>query len=249
MPDNGQVECQSPCAAVELAESTLLITFVGIAIMEVLFMDQILIYSDSLSWGIVPSTRLRLPFDKRWPGVFERTLNEDIYRVRVIENCLNGRRTVWPDPFLVGRDGSEGLAQVIEMHSPLKLVILMLGTNDFQCAHNNNAWLSAKGTEKLIKIIRHAPIEPGMPVPEIMIVAPPSIVAPKGEIANKFTGAETRCAGLSAELEALSKTLGVLYFNADNVTQASTVDGIHLDEHQHQILGKAIACEVSKRLS
>ncbi|MEH6473846.1 MAG: SGNH/GDSL hydrolase family protein, partial [Halopseudomonas sp.] len=145
-------------------------------------MDQILIYSDSLTWGIIPDTRKRLPFDKRWPGVFEAALNSKGLNVRVVENCLNGRRTVWSDPFKAGRDGSQGLAQVLEMHAPLKLVVLMLGTNDFQATHDNNAWLSGQGTARLINIIRQAPIEPGMPIPEILIVAPPTIIEPKGVI-------------------------------------------------------------------
>ncbi|MCP5006998.1 MAG: GDSL family lipase, partial [Planctomycetes bacterium] len=115
-------------------------------------MEQILIYADSLTWGIIPNTRKRLSYEKRWPGVFEKSLNSRGYNVRVIENCLNGRRTAWSDPFKEGRDGSQGLAQVIEMNSPLKLVILMLGHNDFQCTHDNNAWLSAQGTQKLISI-------------------------------------------------------------------------------------------------
>ena len=89
-------------------------------------MNQILVYSDSLTWGIIPNTRNRLPFGKRWPGILEASVNKAGNNVRVIENCLNGRRTVWDDPFKNGRDGSEGLAQVIDMHSPLKLVILML---------------------------------------------------------------------------------------------------------------------------
>jgi lysophospholipase L1-like esterase len=114
---------------------------------------QILVYSDSLTWGIIPNTRKRLPFEKRWTGVFETSLNKKGKNIRVIENCLNGRRTAWSDPFKEGRDGSQGLAQVIEMNSPLKLVILMLGTNDFQCTHENNAWLSAQGTVKLINIM------------------------------------------------------------------------------------------------
>ncbi|BFM14105.1 SGNH/GDSL hydrolase family protein [Maricurvus nonylphenolicus] len=207
-------------------------------------MDQILIYSDSLTWGIIPDSRQRLPFDKRWPGVFENTLNQLGNNIRVIENCLNGRRTVWSDPFKEGRDGSQGLAQVIEMHSPLKLVILMLGSNDFQCTHSNNAWLSAQGTAKLIQIIKQAPIEPGMPVPEIMVVAPPPIIEPKGVIASKFNGSEKRCVGLASELEGIAKESSVHYFNAGNVTEASAVDGIHLDENQHKVLGKAIAYEV-----
>lgn len=189
---------------------------------------------------------MRLPFDKRWPGVLEKALTDKGNRVRVIENCLNGRRTAWDDPFKEGRDGSHGLSQVIEMNSPLKLVILMLGSNDFQCTHHNNAWLSAQGTAKLIQIIRQAPIEPGMPVPEIMVVAPPPIIKPKGVIAAKFRGSELRCVGLAAALEIMAKEHSVLYFDAGAVTAASVVDGIHLDQNQHQILGKAIADAISE---
>lgn len=207
-------------------------------------MDQILIYSDSLTWGIIPDTRKRLPFEKRWPGVFETALNSKGKNVRVVENCLNGRRTAWDDPIKEGRDGSEGLAQIIEIHSPLKLVILMLGTNDFQSTHENDARSSAQGTAKLIRIVRQAPIEPGMPVPEIMVVAPPPIIQPKGVIADKFHGAEKRCVGLADELEKIAREHSVHFFDAGSVTDASAVDGIHLDENQHQILGEAIAKSV-----
>ena len=211
-------------------------------------MEHILIYSDSLTWGIIPETRQRLAFEQRWPGVFEQALNQSGVPVRVIENCLNGRRTVWSDPFKEGRDGSQGLAQVIEMHSPLKLVILMLGSNDFQCTHNNNAWLSAQGMAKLIHIVRQAPIEPGMPVPDILVIAPPPIIQPKGSIAHKFNAAETRAVGLAAALASMAKAESVHYFDAGSVTAASRVDGIHLDQDQHQQLGQAIAHRVKPLL-
>jgi len=89
-------------------------------------MQQILIYADSLTWGIIPGTRNRLAFDQRWPGVLENKVNTSTRRIRVMEDCLNGRRTVWDDPFKPGRNGLEGLAQRMEIHSPLALVILML---------------------------------------------------------------------------------------------------------------------------
>lgn len=66
-------------------------------------------------------------------------------KVRVIEDCLNGRRTVWDDPFKPGRNGLQGLAQRIEMYSPLSLVIVLLSTNDFQSMHQNNAWHGRTG--------------------------------------------------------------------------------------------------------
>ena len=117
----------------------------------------------------------------------------------------------------------------------------MLGTNDFQSAHDNDAWLSSQGSSKLIDIIRQAPIEPDMPVPDIILIAPPKIVAPKGDIAEKFKGAENRCVGLANELDKVAKDKGVYFFDAGKVTEASLIDGIHLDQNQHQIVGEAIA--------
>lgn len=77
-------------------------------------MQQIRVYADSLSWGIVPTTRQRLDFDRRWPGVMEHALIGRQRRVRVIEDCLNGRHTVWEYPFKPGRNGLTGLAQRID---------------------------------------------------------------------------------------------------------------------------------------
>jgi len=208
-------------------------------------MEQILVYSDSLTWGIIPNTRRRLAFSSRWPGVLERTLNGMGAEVRVVENCLNGRRTVWDDPFKPGRNGAEGLAQVIEMHSPLSLVVLMLGTNDFQCTHDNNAWLSAQGMAALVREVRNAPIEPEMPIPEIMIVAPPKIVDPRGAIAAKFSGADRRSVGLAEELKQVATANGTFFLDSSEVTAASRVDGIHLDEDQHDELGRAVAKAVA----
>ena len=204
-------------------------------------MQHILVYSDSLSWGIVPATRKRLHFEHRWPGVMEIALVSSGRNVRVVEDCLNGRRTVWDDPFKPGRNGLVGLAQRIEIHSPLELVILMLGTNDFQSMHAYNAWHSSQGIGALVSAIRTAPIEPGMPVPQVLVVAPPAIRAPQGPLAPKFEGSETKCVGLSAAYRRVCADLGCHFFDADGVVASSSVDGVHLDPEQHLVLGNALA--------
>ena len=204
-------------------------------------MQQILVYSDSLSWGIIPTTRRRLAFDARWPGVMEIALNERRQSVRVIEDCLNGRRTVWDDPFKPGRNGLVGLAQRIEVNSPLTLVILMLGTNDFQSMHPHTAWHAAQGIATLVGAIRQARIEPGMPVPPVLIVAPPPILIPRGPLAAKFAGAGDKAAGLADAYRTTASELSCPFFDAGSVTPASAVDGIHLDAEQHRILGLALA--------
>jgi lysophospholipase L1-like esterase len=204
-------------------------------------MQHILVYSDSAAWGIIPPTRRRLAFDARWPGVMELALLQEGLRVRVIEDCLNGRRTVWDDPYKPGRNGLVGLAQRIEIHSPLALVMLMLGNNDFQSMHPLNAWHAAQGIATLVTAIRQAPIEPGLPIPPILVIAPPPIESPRGPLARKFTDAAGKSAGLAAALRETSADLGCHFFDAGAVTSASRVDGIHLDADQHLLLGKALA--------
>ena len=204
-------------------------------------MQQILVYSDSLTWGIVPNTRRRLPFDARWPGVMEAALLASGRAVRVIEDCLNGRRTVFEDPYKPGRNGLIGLQQRIEIHSPLDLVILMLGTNDFQSMHPHTVWHSAQGVGTLVDAVRQAPLEPGMPVPPILVVAPPPIREPKGPIAPKFLGAAEKSAGLAAALAGVAEERRCAFFDAGSVTGSSVVDGVHLDADQHLALGQAIA--------
>ena len=208
-------------------------------------MHQILVYGDSLTWGIVPNTRERLPFEKRWPGVMEGELEASGLDVRVIEDCLNGRRTAWDDPFKPGRNGLAGLEQRIEINSPLRLVILMLGTNDFQSMHEHNAWHSSQGIASLVHAIRRAPVEPGMPTPDVLVVAPPEIQTPKGPVAPKFEGAEKRCGGLAEAYEAVAKELGCSFFDAGDVTTSSKQDGVHLDSDQHVALGRALATHVT----
>lgn len=211
-------------------------------------MQHILVYSDSLSWGIVPATRNRLPFEQRWPGVLELKLNAAAPRARIIEDCLNGRRTVWEDPFKAGRNGLIGLAQRIEIHSPLALVILMLGTNDFQSVHAYDVWHSAQGIASLVGAIRQAPIEPGMPVPPILLVAPPPIRTARGPLARKFSNAAVKSAGLAEAYRETAGELGTHFFDAGSVTQTSAVDGIHLDAAQHAALGCALAATVAALL-
>ena len=203
-------------------------------------MQHILVYSDSISWGIIPMSRNRFAFNQRWPGILELNLRNKGKNVRVIEDCLNGRRTMYEDAIRPGRNGLIGLSQRIEIHSPLSLVILMLGTNDFQANHEHTALDAKKGMRALIHEIGHTTLEPGMKMPEILVVAPPPILEPKGDIAAKFNGAEKKCVGLAEAYQALCNELQCHFFDAATVTTSSKVDGVHFDIDQHLTFGNAM---------
>ncbi len=191
-------------------------------------------------------TRNRFEFDQRWPGVLEKNLNREGKCIRVIEDCLNGRRTMYEDPIRPGRNGLTGLSQRIEINSPLSLVVLMLGTNDFQANHEHTALDAKRGMHALINEIRNSTLEPGMDMPQILVVAPPPILEPKGEISIKFKDAEKKCFGLAKAYQDLCQELQCHFFDAASVTTSSKVDGVHFDIDQHLIFGNAITEFINK---
>lgn len=152
------------------------------------------------------------------------------------------------DPFKAGRNGLVGLEQRIEVNSPLELVILMLGTNDFQSMHAHNAWHAAQGVAALIDAIRRAPIEPGMAVPKILVVSPPPSGTPRGIIAPKFQGAAEKSVGLAAALATVARERSCAFADAGEFVTSSIVDGVHLDAEQHAALGRALAVIVTSLL-
>jgi lysophospholipase L1-like esterase len=211
-------------------------------------MKQILVYGDSLTWGIVPGTRRRLPFAERWPGMLEAALIRSGEAVRMIEDCLNGRSTVWDDPFKPGRNGLAGIEQRIEVNSPLALVVLMLGTNDFQSVHQHNATHSAQGIAALVRAIRRAPIEPDMPVPPILIVAPPRSGTATGLMSDKFAGARQQSAGLGDAFAAVAAEMRCAFVDAGSIIKPSSIDGVHLDADQHEVLARHLLEPVKQLL-
>lgn len=205
-------------------------------------MKQVLVYGDSMAWGMVPGTRKRAPFAERWPGMLELAINASGGPLaRILENCLPGRRTVWDDPFRPGRNGANGLSELVEACAPLALVILALGTNDFQADHDIKAWGCASGVARLVDIIRNTPREPGMPRSRILVLAPPKIVEPKGANALKFESARERSDGLSAAIHDVAAAKEACFFEVDAVAGRSEVDGIHLDAAHHLAIAQAIA--------
>jgi lysophospholipase L1-like esterase len=212
-------------------------------------MKHIFVYGDSLSWGLIPDTRRRLPFRDRWPGVMEAELARAGHDVRVTEDCLNGRRTVWDDPFKAGRNGIVGVQQRMEANAPLALVMLMLGTNDFQSMHQHTPWHSAQGVAAVVRAMREAPIEPGMPVPPILVMAPPLTRSPASLMAPRFAGAPERSAGLADALRQVAAELGCPFFDAGAVVSTSAIDGVHLDAAATRTLGLAMVEPVISLLS
>ena len=108
----------------------------GFTLMGATLLKNILCFGDSNTWGYAPVTGERYPGHVRWTGVLQSCLGDDYF---VIEEGLNGRTTVHNEPLRPHRNGASLLPVLLESHSPLDLVIVMLGTNDLKACFRQSA--------------------------------------------------------------------------------------------------------------
>jgi lysophospholipase L1-like esterase len=140
-------------------------------------MPTIVCYGDSNTYGYDAATAGRFPPDVRWPGVLRRELGAEF---EVIEEGLNGRTTIWDDPFVDGRNGRNYLGPCLQSHAPIDVVVIMLGTNDLKAFFRVSAAEIASGAGALVGIVQTSRAGPGGGEPLVLLIAPPPFVADRG---------------------------------------------------------------------
>lgn len=199
-------------------------------------MKQILCFGDSNTYGLVPGTKGRYPWEIRWTGILAEKIKEKGFQI--VEEGLCGRTTIFEDKFRYNRKGSEALPMLLESHYPLERVILMLGTNDCKSIYHASPEIIGGGIEKLIRQIRKADENI-----RILLVSP--ILLEEGVWEREFDPE------FSKESVEVSKRLKEVYqkiaerndcdfLAASDYTRASEADREHLDEKGHRQLAKAI---------
>ena len=91
-------------------------------------MKQILCYGDSNTWGLIPGTKERFPWGIRWTSRLQEKVKSE--GIRILEEGLCGRTTVFEDSYRENRNGWRALPAILETHRPIDGAVLMLGTND-----------------------------------------------------------------------------------------------------------------------
>jgi lysophospholipase L1-like esterase len=202
----------------------------------------VLCFGDSNTWGYDPASGDRFPPDVRWTGVMARTLGDGY---RVIEEGLNGRTTRWDDPIEDGRNGLAYLAPCLESHSPLDMVLIMLGTNDLKRRFNLSASDIAESAGTLAGVARQAARNADGQAPHVLLIAPPAITT-LTDFDEMFEGAEPKSRLFSRYYRTVAGWHGVSFFDAGSVIESSPLDGIHFEADAHRILGEALANEVQR---
>ena len=203
-------------------------------------MKTVLCYGDSLTWGYdAEADGRRHPGPDRWPNVLQAALGE----VEVIADGLNGRTTAFDDPLVsADRNGARILPTVLSSHAPIDLLVLLLGTNDMKPSIHGNPFLAQRGVARLTEITRSHDYPGGGEAPQILLVAPPPIVATRNiEFRELFAGGEESSRRLAGLYETLADEAGCGFFDAGKVAQATPRDGVHLNAENTRKIGEALA--------
>lgn len=204
-------------------------------------MAVVLCYGDSNTHGYDCSsiTGGRFARDVRWPGVLAAALGSGH---QVIEEGLNGRTTIWDDPFHPGRNGLAYLGPCLETHAPVHAVVIMLGTNDTKTMFSRPATEIAGGVGTLVDVVLRSGAGPAGGAPRVLLVAPPA----PGEVTERsevwgFGGARAKGLELARLYAVVAEMKGVAFLDAGAVAAVDPADGVHLAPDGHAALGRAVA--------
>ena len=112
---------------------------------------NILCFGDSNTWGYKPDKTGRFDEKTRWTGLLQQKLGPEYH---IIEEGLCGRTTIFQDELRENRRGLDMVGATVEIHNPIDLMIIMLGTNDCKSHYRASASLISKGLDQVIRKAR-----------------------------------------------------------------------------------------------
>jgi lysophospholipase L1-like esterase len=213
---------------------------------------RILVYGDSNSWGYSPDgSGLRLDAKTRWPCVMATALGADL-----IEDALPGRTTVHDDPDMYGAtmNGLAHLPVALLAGSPIDLLVIMLGTNDFKARFQPGAERIANNIGRLLDCARDIGGGPGAwdegDAPALAVVVPPPLSQAVDQASfegrEEWAGGRAASLGLAEHMAKVGAARGAAVFDAGQVVAGAVADPIHLAADSHIVLGRALASWLQK---
>ena len=201
---------------------------------------RILCFGDSITWGFSPALDGRL--DTRWPTVLQECLGPDY---AILEEGQCGRNIATDDPAEGEKNGYRCILPCLETHTPLDMVIVMLGTND--CKHKYGYCVQDIAGEMqrfLQKVLTHRHFQSANRYKVLLIAPPPmSEAIHTSWLGDMFGFDEGRRKSdrLAEVYRKLAQSLDCLFLDAGEVAAPSPLDGVHLDAENQRRLGEAVA--------
>ena len=205
-------------------------------------MKNILCFGDSNTYGLIPGVNGRYEWGVRWTSLLDRRVRKLGYRV--IEEGLCGRTSVFEDVVRKGRKGIDWLPILLEAHSPIDIIVIMLGTNDCKTYYHADAEQIAAGVEALVEIVQE--YDPNI---EVIVSSPIALgngVWEEGYDPEFDAFSVEVSRRLPAAYRAVASRKGVHYLAASDYAQPSDVDREHMDEEGHRQYAQGIGNRIEQ---
>jgi lysophospholipase L1-like esterase len=210
-------------------------------------MKTILFYGDSNTWGYDGETGNRFPYEQRWTTIATNKLGGDY---QVIVEGLNGRTTVFDEPFYPYRNGRFAYTMLLDTHHPIDLLVIMLGTNDTKEFLHNRPETISWGIRCLVELSRGGEFGPANGDPKVLILAPPAVQPGNPAKASfdirEFDGAPSWSGKLAEQYKRMADENNCYFLDTAPVIKLSPTDGVHINAESLKPMGEWIAGEIRK---
>ena len=206
-------------------------------------MTDVLCFGDSNTWGYNPKDGSRFPWGVRWTSVLQEQLKDQ--GVRVIEEGLCGRTTIFEDPLRQGRKGVELFPALLETHGQPEQIILMLGTNDCKTVFSASAEVIGKGIMCLLDQAKQF-----APDSKILLISPIFLGERvwEEEFDQEFSPESVEVSKKLGDVyEKIAKQYGVDFFRAADYVKCSEDDQEHMDAEGHRVFAGVVAEHISAK--
>ena len=199
---------------------------------------RIVIFGDSNTWGYDAKSGGRFNEEIRWPMVAAKLLGESY---RGDEEGLCGRTTCLDDPFNEGLSGLDYLLPCLQSHSPLDMLVIMLGTNDCKERFSLTGANIALGMRRLAMKALAADV--WRDKPNILIIAPGPILkeCELSDVGKNMGKCSDKSYELAGEYKLVAEDLNVGFLDAAPYVEMNDIDFMHLTEDSHKVLAKKVS--------
>lgn len=203
---------------------------------------RIVCFGDSNTWGYNPENKERFDDDIRWTGRLQNMLGS---RYQVVECGINGRTTVFDEPFRDFRSGKAGIGYSLLENYPLDLLIISLGTNDLKFADHVTL---GRAMRQLLRTAKHSGLwnvfnnSVFRGKENILVISPIPLGADLDErFPNSVLYGKYALSLRFAEIyRPICDEYGVEFLDAAQCAAPSEADCIHMDADSHRALAEAI---------
>lgn len=198
-------------------------------------MKKILCYGDSNTFGFVPGSGKRYKKEERWSGILSELLPD----YEIIEEGMNNRMGFLESLDSLEQSGGKYLPLLLQNHKDIDIFILALGTNDSQFLYNLDEKIAETGLEHLVNSIYSANSKT-----KIIIIPPVKI---EKNILNGFFKIQfdlisvEKIRNIFPLYKKLADKYNCLYFDFNEYTKPSEIDGLHYTKEGHKIIAQNLA--------